>query len=608
MTLAASFLYHINMNKSDKAGPVNSKKDLLSVLVKDGKLTAKQAEKIRMESALKGLSLEEYLKTQVNLVDSEAIASAKAELFNIPKVDLNNTAFNYTAVKKLSGDLARRYHIIAFDYDQRTNTLSVAMADPLDIDLINFLSRKLNVNIKPYFASANDIEVAISSNYVQEMLGDVSKVLAEVKSMSQKKTRNEVTIKNKKGETKFIKDMPIANIVNQILEMAINSRASDVHIEPLENKTRVRYRIDGILREKTVFPKSLHDALVSRIKILSDMKIDEKRIPQDGRFTFKHGNKEVDLRVSSLPTIHGEKIVMRLLDKSTAAPTLPDLGLNGAGLKRLERAIKVPHGIILITGPTGSGKTTTLYSIISKINSQKVNIMTVEDPVEYEIPGVTQVQVNPQAGLTFATALRSFLRQDPDIILVGEIRDRETTELAIQAALTGHLVFSTLHTNSAAGALPRLLNMGAEPFLLASSMTCVVGQRVVRRLCNYCKEEIDKPSPEIKRDIVDVLGDMYKSVYPSLDKLKLYRPKGCSKCNNTGYKGRIGIFEVLYVTEPIIKLILKRASSGEIEEVALKEGMLLMKQDGYLKALKGITSIEEVLRIAQISQSDTLES
>ncbi len=583
-------------------------KTLLSILVAKGKIQPEEAKKIEMEAALKGITVEDYLKEQTNLVTPEDIAEAKAELFNIPKVDLNNVAFNYEAVKKLSGDLASHYHVVAFDYDEKNNTLSLAMADPLDLDLINFLSRKLNVKIKPYFAPLQQIDLAISNNYTQEMLGDVSKVLAEVKSINQKKTQSEVTIKNKNGKTTFIKDMPIANIINSIIDLAINSRASDIHIEPLEDKTRVRYRIDGILREKTVFPKSLHDALVSRIKILSDMKIDEKRVPQDGRFTYRRGDKEIDLRVSCLPTIHGEKIVMRLLDKSTAAPTLPQLGLSGIGLKRLEKAIQVPHGIILITGPTGSGKTTTLYSIISKINSPKVNIMTVEDPVEYEIPGVTQVQVNPQAGLTFATALRSFLRQDPDIILVGEIRDRETTELAIQAALTGHLVFSTLHTNSAAGALPRLLDMGAEPFLLASSMTCVVGQRVVRRLCNHCKKEIDNPSPEVKKDIINVLGDMYKSIYPSEDKIKVWEPQGCSKCNNTGYMGRIGIFEVLYVTETITKLILKRASSGEIEEAALKEGMILMKQDGYLKALQGITSIEEVLRVAQISQSDTLES
>ncbi len=583
-------------------------KTLLGILVAKGKIKPEEAKKVEMEAALRGMTVEDYLKEQTNLVTLEDIAEAKAELFNIPKVDLNNIAFNYEAVKKLSGELANHYHVVAFDYNGKDDTLSLAMADPLDLDLINFLSRKLKVKIKPYFAPLKQIDLAITNNYVQEMLGDVSKVLAEVKSINQKKARSEVTIKNKKGETSFIKDMPIANIINSIIDLAINSRASDIHIEPLEDRTRVRYRIDGILREKTVFPKSLHDALVSRIKILSDMKIDEKRVPQDGRFTYRQGDKEIDLRVSCLPTIHGEKVVMRLLDKSTAAPTLPQLGLGGVGLKRLEKAIQVPHGIILITGPTGSGKTTTLYSIISKINSPKVNIMTVEDPVEYEIPGVTQVQVNPQAGLTFATALRSFLRQDPDIILVGEIRDRETTELAIQAALTGHLVFSTLHTNSAAGALPRLLDMGAEPFLLASSMTCVVGQRVVRRLCNHCKKEIDRPSAEIKKDIINVLGDMYKSIYPSEDKIKVWEPHGCSKCNNTGYLGRIGIFEVLYVTETITKLILERASSGEIEEAALKEGMILMKQDGYLKALQGITSIEEVLRIAQISQSDTLES
>ena len=519
-------------------------------------------------------------------------------MYKIPVVDLDNVTFNYEAVNKIPNGLASKYKVIAFDYDSNTNTLSVAMADPLDLDLIHFLSKRLGVKIKPYYAPAEKIDKAISNNYMSEIVDDITKVLAEVKA---RQPKTEAGVKSAKaGETEFIKDDPIPNIVNAILTMAVKSRASDIHIEPMEDKTRIRYRIDGILREKLKIPRSVHDALVSRIKILSDMKIDEKRVPQDGRFSFKIEGKEIDLRVSSLPTIHGEKIVMRLLDKSTSAPTLPQLGLRGTALKRLEKAIKVPHGIVLITGPTGSGKTTTLYSIISKINSPKVNIMTVEDPVEYEIPGVTQVQVNPQAGLTFATALRAFLRQDPDIILVGEIRDRETTELAIQAALTGHLVFSTLHTNSAAGALPRLLDMGAEPFLLASSMTCVVGQRVVRRLCKTCKQEVVKPPAEVVEDIKTVLGDLYKSVFKSEDEIRLYKAKGCSECNNTGYRGRIGIFEVLYVTEEITQLILKRASAGEIEEVARKQGMLLMKQDGYLKALEGITTIEEVLRVAEV--------
>jgi len=324
------------------------------------------------------------------------------------------------------------------------------------------------------------------------------------------------------------------------------------------------------------------------------MKIHEKRLPQDGRFSFKADSQEVDLRVSCLPTVHGEKIVMRLLKKGAGILSLPELGLRGRALKDFHDSILRPHGIILVCGPTGSGKTTTLYSGLSRINTPKVNIITLEDPVEYEIVGVNQVQVNPAAGLTFATGLRSFVRQDPDIIMVGEIRDSETTGLAVQAALTGHLVFSTLHTNDAAGAIPRLIDLGAEPFLLASSMTCIVAQRVVRRICPDCKEEYTAPA-EVVADIKKILGNLYKDE----GELKLWRGKKCSSCNNTGYLGRIGIFEVVPITEKIGRLTMERASATAIEKRAIEEGMITMKQDGYLKVIEGITTIEEVLRVAQ---------
>jgi type II secretory ATPase GspE/PulE/Tfp pilus assembly ATPase PilB-like protein len=356
--------------------------------------------------------------------------------------------------------------------------------------------------------------------------------------------------------------------------------------------------------------REYHAALVSRIKILANMKIDEKRVPQDGRFNFKSEDGEVDLRISSLPTVYGEKVVMRLLKKSGKIPSLNDLGLRGKALKNLEEAILIPHGIILITGPTGSGKTTTLYSLIAKINTPKVNIVTLEDPVEYQMVGVNQVQINPQAGLTFASGLRSFLRQDPNIIMVGEIRDEETAELAIQASLTGHLVFSTIHTNSAAGALPRLIDMKAEPFLLASSMTAIVAQRVLRRICDNCKGSF-VPDQTVTADIKHVLGPIYdgfvKSNPQALDAAKkqggeivLYKGKGCDQCAHTGYLGRVAIFEVLTVSDKIARLIMERADASQIEKQAVDEGMILMKQDGYLKALEGVTTLEEVIRVAQI--------
>jgi type IV pilus assembly protein PilB len=401
----------------------------------------------------------------------------------------------------------------------------------------------------------------------------------------------------------ILRDAPINRIVENLLDFAIQSRASDIHIEPQVNRIRVRYRIDGILTEKLILPKNVHDAVVSRIKIMSNLKIDEKRLPQDGRFNFKSQGKEIDLRVSTLPTVNGEKVVMRLLEKNTAVPSLQELGLNGLALQRVMNAIKVPHGIILVTGPTGSGKTTTLYSVLHLINSIGVNIMTLEDPVEYQIPGVSQVQVNPKAGLTFASGLRSFLRQDPDIIMVGEIRDNETADLALQASLTGHLVFSTLHTNSAAGALPRLLDMEAEPFLLSSSMLATLGQRVVRMINPQYKEEY-KPEPVVIEDIKKVLGNHFinwcKEHNKDPNNITLFRPSENRPSTEPDFKGRIGIFEVMPSTPEIAKLVLNRASSAQIEQVAQQQGMLLMKQDGYLKALEGITTIEEVLRVAEV--------
>ena len=467
------------------------------------------------------------------------------------------------------------------------------MLDPLDFQVIEFIEKKSGKRVKPFMALKDDILAAIQETYSQNLGEDVSAALNET-------VQPEVKTYEAGRLGEVIREAPIAQIVSATLEQAMRLRASDVHIEPQYGDTRVRYRVDGILQERLVLPKRLHDAVVSRIKILADMKIDEKRVPQDGRFNFKMGEAEVDLRVSTLPTVHGEKIVMRLLKKSGGIPTMGELGLRGLALKNLEAQTARPHGIILVTGPTGSGKTTTLYAVLSKLNNARVNIMTLEDPVEYEISGVNQVQINPVAGLTFATGLRAFLRQDPNIVLVGEIRDRETTELAIQAALTGHIVFSTLHTNNASGAIPRLLDLGAEPFLIVSSLNCIVGQRIARKVCPTCVEEYD-PEEMVKKDIQDVLG----ALLPKEKAIKLYRGKGtvngapCTTCGNIGYIGRIGVFEVLPISTELAKLIGTRASMDDIQKVAVAEGMITMKQDGYMKALEGVTTIEEILRVAQ---------
>lgn len=571
------------------ASPVGSLgSSIIDILLKDGALTQVQYDRVKLESINTGVPAEQ-LVVKHNYTSHEQVAKAEGERYGISYINLDETAATPEALNTLPETVARRYVAFPVTVDKEQRVLTVAMENPMDLSAIEFLERKSGYKIKPMIAAGADVLRAIDERYAQSLSTEVTEALKE-SGEAQVKTLDLKSIE-KEG---IIKEAPISKIVATILEFAIKSRASDVHIEPQEDKTRVRYRIDGILHEKLVLPRRVHDAVVSRIKILCDMKIDEKRIPQDGRFNFRIGEEEVDLRVSSLPTVHGEKIVMRLLKKSGKVPSLPELGLRGRALKNLEDAIRVPHGIILITGPTGSGKTTTLYSILNNVNTPRVNIVTLEDPVEYQIAGVNQVQINPQAGLTFASGLRSFLRQDPNIIMVGEIRDAETADLAIQASLTGHLVFSTLHTNSAAGALPRLQDMKAEPFLLASSMTCVIGQRVARKICERCKEAYDPP-PEIVQDIRTVLGKLAPQ-----GPFKLYRGRKCIECSDTGYTGRIAVFEVLPVSEKIGRLILERRPAVDIERQAVEEGMVLMKQDGYLKAIEGITSIEEVLRVAQI--------
>lgn len=563
-------------------------KTIADILTASGKLSPEKAEKVKLEFLNTGKPIEQLI-SEGKLVSESDLTQARAQFYNIPFVSLSETPSSPEALNLVPRSVAEANSLLPFSYNKKKNELSLAMADPLNLETVEFVEKKTGAKIKPFMTTPSEVKNAIVERYGAGLATEVTAALKEVAPEIGVKT---VDIK-KLGE--IIREAPIAKIVSTLLEFAVRSRASDIHLEPQEDKTRIRYRIDGILHEKLILPKNVHEALVSRIKILSGMKIDEKRIPQDGRFNFRSDGDEVDLRVSSLPTVYGEKIVMRLLKKTGGIPSLPDLGLRGKALANLEDAILRPHGIIIVCGPTGSGKTTTLYSVLSKINTTRVNIITLEDPVEYQIPGVNQVQVNPTAGLTFASGLRSFLRQDPNIILVGEIRDTETADLAIQASLTGHLVFSTLHTNSASGALPRLLDMHAEPFLLASSMTALVAQRICRRICPTCKEEYE-PALEVTEDIKKVLGNLLGN---KGDKFKLFRGKGCPECNNTGYFGRLGVFEVLPVSEKIGRLILERSPASEIEKQAVEEGMITMKQDGYLKVVEGITTIEEVLRVAQ---------
>ena len=571
---------------------------ILKILVANHVLTVEQAHQLNSVHLTSNKLIEDVLKDS-DLVSELDFTKAEAELNQVPFVIVNDTGVAPEALTRIDESVARRYTALPFALDKEAKIIKVAMADPLDVTAISFLEQKTGLKVDAYYATSSEIKRLINERYAQDLSSDVSAAIEETGPVNPNGELD--LIDGQRGG--FIKAAPINKIVNTTLDYALQSRASDVHIEPMATKTRVRFRIDGILQEKLILPKSVHDAVVSRIKILSDLKIDERRVPQDGRFDYSASGKDVDLRVSTMPSTFGEKVVMRLLMKNQAVPSLEELGLRDLGLQTVNKTIRIPHGIFLVTGPTGSGKTTTLYSILNMINTPKVNIMTLEDPVEYQMTGVTQVQVRPQAGLTFANGLRSFLRQDPDIIMVGEVRDSETAELAVQASLTGHLVFSTLHTNSAAGALPRLIDMKIEPFLLSSSMILVMGQRVVRKINDKYREEY-QPSPEVIADIKTVLGTHFEAWCQQNNKdpnnITLYRAKQDRPQTEPEYKGRTGIFEVLDITDEIKHLISTQAPSDEINDLAMKNGMILMKQDGYLKALEGMTTIEEVIRVAEV--------
>ena len=555
----------------------------------------KRFEEIGLSVVKTGQTEEEIIKA-LRVASEAEFTKAKAAYLRVPFVDLETIGFSPEAITLVPESVAEKYRVVPYDLDTKNQTLLVAMANPLDLETIEFLEKRTGFKVKVSMSTEKQVGSFLVEKYQREkgITSEVTKALDE-----RKDDEEEMALETKKGVNA---EAPVARIVSTILEYAVKSRASDVHIEPQEENVRIRYRIDGILQEKYILPRNVNDAVVSRIKILSALKIDEKRVPQDGRFFFSADGNDVDLRVSTLPTTYGEKVVMRLLKKSQKVPTLPDLGLRGLALKNLMNSIERPHGIIIVCGPTGSGKTTTLYSVLDIVSTSKVNVVTIEDPVEYQMKGVNQVQVNVQAGLTFASALRSFLRQDPNVIMVGEVLDMETAELAINAALTGHLVFSTLHTNDASGVPPRLLDMGVEPFLLVSSLNCVVGQRVLRRVCKNCVGETEIPA-EIESELKATLGPIYQTIEQKWQKdgKKMMLPKiaGCEKCNNSGYLGRIAIYEVMPVTEKLSKLIVEKVAASEIQKQAMEEGMLTMKQDGYVKVLEGVTTIDEVLRVAQ---------
>ncbi|KKS16899.1 MAG: Type II secretion system protein E [candidate division WWE3 bacterium GW2011_GWA1_41_8] len=579
-------------------------KGIEEVLYDKKLITSDQLSAIKFEHVNTGKSIESIIKER-GYVSNEDYTKAMGESYGIDYTDLIGLQIPPELLELVPMAVAKQYNVVPFA--QEGNTLSLAMLDPMDLQTIEFIERKTGLKVHPFITAAKAIERVLEEQKGKAIGEEISAALEEINSTTLK-------IEENAGELTdaTLRDAPIARIVGMIMETAVKTAASDVHIEPNEDASRLRYRVDGILEEKRRIPKEMHDSIIARIKILAKMKIDEKRIPQDGRFKVQVGNTQTDLRVSTLPTIYGEKVVIRLLKEEGQVFTFKDLGMRGLSLKRLEEAILRPNGMTLVTGPTGSGKTVTLASALNKLNTVRVNIVTLEDPVEIRVPGVNQVQINPQAGLTFANGLRSFLRQDPNIIMVGEVRDGETAELAIHAALTGHLVLSTLHTNSSSGALPRMLDMGVENFLLASTVNVVVAQRLVRKVCEHCKTEYEPPK-EVQEDMERVLSGIAKStvlmnkdvdIVKSLksvetNKIKFAKGSGCDKCNSTGYKGRLGIFEVLEVTDKVAHLTLDNSPASKIEAVAVEEGMITLLQDGYLRVLEGVTTLEEVMRVAK---------
>ena len=569
------------------------------------------------ESAIEAEDSKKKLGTvllEKGLIQEEQLRKTYAYLLGIPFVNLENQYVAKEVLTIIPEPIARKHNIVAFE--KEGTKIKVAMLDPEDLQTIDFIRKKTQSKILPCLTSEKSIK-HILTQYQKSLKAEFGEIINEnVKfaAVADKARNPESDEKNSVDkEIDLLKrraeELPVIKIVDVLLKHAILQQASDIHIEPEEKEVVVRYRIDGILHDVMFLPKEVLAAIIARIKVLSNLKLDEHRLPQDGRFKIETSDYKFSFRVSILPIMDGEKIVMRLLNESSKGLTLEQLGFRNMALEALQKSVHKSHGMILVTGPTGSGKTTTLYTVMDILNTNQVNISTVEDPIEYRMPRVNQTQINSKIGLTFAAGLRALLRQDPDIIMVGEIRDEETMHIAINAAMTGHLVLSTLHTNSAAATMPRLLDMGAEPFLLASTLNIVIAQRLVRKICPECKAEYRLKKEEIeelghKVDLVNLLEVMkrekiIKPEVQSWEELVFYRGQGCKRCTESGYKGRMGIYEVIEMDDDIKALVSKRADAAEIEAAAIKKGVLTMLQDGFIKSAEGLTTIEEVLRVTQ---------
>ncbi len=564
-------------------------------LVEVGILSQAEINKYKKEASEKKMSLLEFLLVDKIIDETKAFEKIAKVKYKLPFIDLSNQTIRKDILQLIPEPIAQFHYIVAFD--KTDDKLKVATLDPGDLQTITFIEKKVGLPLEIYYTTPSSLENVLKQ-YHKSLKAEFEKI--------SKKSKEEVGESEKLKE--LAEDLPIIRVVDTLLEYAIFEGASDIHIEPEEKEVRIRYRIDGMLREVMTLPKKIHPGLVARIKILSNLKLDEHRLPQDGRFKIENDEYKISFRVSVIPIFDGEKIVMRLLSESNRILTLEQLGFQGNSLERIKRNIDKPHGMVLVTGPTGSGKTTTLYTILNILNKPKVNITTIEDPIEYRMPRVNQSQVNPKIGYTFAAGLRAFLRQDPDIIMVGEIRDEETAEIAVNAAMTGHLVLATLHTNDAATALPRLQDMKVASFLVASTVNVIIAQRLVRKVCPNCvtKYKLDK---EVIKELNEQFNteDIFKSFRDNklLKKgekkwsdLYFYKGKGCAQCKD-GYKGRIGIYEVLEVTPEISDLVVKKASADTVLKKAVEQGMHTMLIDGMLKAKSGVTTIEEIIRVTK---------
>lgn len=549
----------------------------IQFLIKKGLITQEQLDKAQEEVNRTGLPIEKALE-KLGFISEKDVVKAIADSLGIPFVDLSDYLIDVEVVKLIPEAVARKHKVLPLF--KIGDSLTVAMLDPQDIEVLDEVRNRSGMKtVEPALSTSELLQKAIDQHYGN--LGDAKELVDGLADKEQAVETTEIT------ETKIgtgEEGGPVIKLVNLIILQAVKDKASDIHIEPGEDKLLVRYRVDGILHEVQNLPKHTQNSVISRVKVMAKMNIAESRLPQDGRIQIRMESKVLDLRVSSFPTVFGENLVLRILDKSSVLLGLAELGFRGEDQKTFEKLIKSANGIILVTGPTGSGKTTTLYAALQAINSIEKNIITIEDPVEYQLPLIRQTQINPKAGLTFANGLRSILRQDPDIVMVGEIRDKETAEIAIQASLTGHLVFSSLHTNDAASALTRLVDMGIEPYLIATSVIGILAQRLVRMVCPKCKVKYE-PSAELLKD----LG--------LSNKVELYQSKGCRRCKNVGLVGRIGIYELLIMNDEIKDMVTAKRSSTEIAKKAKSKGMRLLYDDGLEKAINGTTTIEEVLRV-----------